>query len=150
GLWTNGTDLAFRMRTYHPRTGEPEFTELTDFPAPGETLEDLEKAERRPLRVATADSLLRAFKRCHDYLYGNQSMRADRAFWQLLYLIFCKILDEQQSRRQFFVGATEANTDEGRKRVATRIKHLFEDVRSRAYSDVFDGRERIELNDRAL
>src|SRR6202034_371527 len=25
GLWTNRTDLAFRMRTYHARTGEPEF-----------------------------------------------------------------------------------------------------------------------------
>ena len=36
------------MRTYHARTGEPEFTELTDFPAPGETLDDLEKAERQP------------------------------------------------------------------------------------------------------
>lgn len=45
GLWTNGTDLAFRMRTYHARTGQPEFTELTDFPAPGETLDDLEKAD---------------------------------------------------------------------------------------------------------
>lgn len=150
GLWTNGTDLAFRMRTYHPRTGEPEFTELTDFPAPEESLEDLEQAERRPLRVATADSLLRAFKRCHDYLYGNQSMRGDRAFWQLLYLIFCKILDEQQSRRQFFVGATEANTEKGRKQIADRIKELFEQAKSHEYRDVFDGTERLDLNDRAL
>jgi type I restriction enzyme M protein len=150
GLWTNGTDLAFRMRTYHARTGQPEFTELTDFPAPGETLDDLEKAERRPLRVATADSLLRAFKRCHDYLYGNQSMRADRAFWQLLYLIFCKILDEHQSSRQFFVGATEGNTEKGQKHIAARIKELFDQVRNKEYKDVFDGNERLELNDRAL
>lgn len=150
GLWTNGINLAFRMRTYHPRTGEPQFTELTDFPAPDETLEDLEKAERRPLRVATADSLLRAFKRCHDYLYGNQSMRGDRAFWQLLYLIFCKILDEQQSSRRFFVGATEANTEKGRKQISSRIKGLFDQVRNKEYKDVFDGSERLELNERAL
>lgn len=150
GLWTNGTDLAFRMRTYHPRTGEPEFTELTDFPAPDETLEDLEKAERRPLRVATADSLLRCFKRCHDYLYGNQSMRGDRAFWQLLYLIFCKILDEQQSSRRFFVGATEANTEKGRKQISQRINDLFDQVKKVEYRDVFDGSERLELNERAL
>lgn len=150
GLWTNGTNLAFRMRTYHSRTGEPQFTELTDFPAPDETLDDLEKAERRPLRVATADSLLRAFKRCHDYLYGNQSMRGDRAFWQLLYLIFCKILDEQQSSRRFFVGATEANTEKGRRQIASRIKDLFDQVRNREYRDVFDGSERLELNERAL
>ena len=49
GLWTNGADLAFRMRTFHKRTGVPEFTELTDFPAPNELLEDLESAERKPL-----------------------------------------------------------------------------------------------------
>lgn len=150
GVWTNGAELAFRMRTIRRRTGEAEFTELTDFPAPHETLEDLESAERRPLRIATKDSLLRAFKHCHDYLYGNQSMRGDKAFWQLLYLIFCKIYDEQQSRRLFFVGATEANTEAGRKAVAKRIRDLFEHVKLDEYKDVFDGNERIELNDRAL
>src|SRR5690606_22093160 len=88
--------------------------------------------------------------RCHDYLYGNQSMRGDRAFWQLLYLIFAKILDEQESRRLFFVGATEANTDKGQNEIAKRIKKLFEEVKRDVYADVFDGTERIELNDRAL
>lgn len=150
GLWTNGNELAFRMRTFHKRTGMPEFVELTDFPAPDEALADLESAERKPLRIASGDSLLRTFKRCHDYLYGNQSMRGDRAFWQLLYLIFAKILDEQQSRRAFFVGATEGNTEEGRKRVAKRIRQLFEHAKQEEYKNVFDGSERIELNDRAL
>lgn len=150
GVWTNGSDLAFRMRTYHKRTGDLLFTELTDFPAPDETLEELETAERRPLRIASGDSLLRTFKRCHDYLYGNQSMRGDRAFWQLLYLIFAKILDEQETRRLFFVGATEANTQTGRKEVAKRINRLFTEAKSKTYKDVFDGTERIELNDRAL
>jgi type I restriction enzyme M protein len=150
GLWTNGSELAFRMRRFTRRTGQPEFTELTDIPAPDESLDDLETAERRPLRVASGDSLLRAFKRCHDYLYGNQNMRGDKAFWQLLHLIFAKILDEQQSRRAFFVGATEGNTPAGQKRVAQRIKNLFEDAKTKVYKDVFDGTERIELNDRSL
>ena len=122
GFWTNGIELAFRMRTYHSRTGDPEFTELTDIPGPAETLEDLENAARRPLRVAAGDSLLCTFKRCHDYLYGNQQMRPDKAFWQLLYLIFCKILDEQQSSRLFFVGATEANNDRGRRAITGRSR----------------------------
>jgi type I restriction enzyme M protein len=61
GLWTNGSELAFRMRTFHKRTGEPEFTDLTDIPAPDETLEELESADRRPLRIASGDSLLRTF-----------------------------------------------------------------------------------------
>lgn len=148
GLWTNGVDTAFRMRTYD-RTGEPEFTDLSDFPAPDETLEDLETADRRPLRVASGDSLLRTFKRCHDYLYGNQNMRGDRAFWQILHLIFAKILDERGSSREFFVGATERNTDAGQKAIAKRLHKLFDRVKLE-YKDVFDGSERIELNDRAL
>jgi len=147
GLWTNGVDLTFRMREYSKRTGDPVFTELTDFPAPNETLEDLESAERRPMRIAAGDSLLRAFKRCHDYLYGNQNRRD--AFWQLLYLIFAKILDEHVSSRDFFVGATERNTEAGEKRIATRIKELFERAKHE-YSDVFEGDEKIELRDRAL
>lgn len=147
GLWTNGGDLSFRMRQYSKRTGDPVFTELTDFPAPDETLADLESAERRPMRIAAGDSLLRTFKRCHDYLYGNQN-RQD-AFWQLLYLIFAKILDEQSSSRDFFVGATERNTEAGEKRIASRIKTLFGRARSE-YSDVFEGDEKIELRDRAL
>lgn len=149
GLWTNGDDLAFRMRTYD-RAGTPKFTNLTDIPAPDETLADLETAERRPLRVAAGDSLLRSFKRCHDYLYGNQQMKSDKAFWQLLYLIFAKIYDEKQSRKAFFVGATEGNTEKGRKEVAARIKKLFEEVKTGPFRDVFDGAERIELDDRAL
>lgn len=150
GLWTNGSEMAFRMRRFNRRTGIPEFTELTDFPAPEEPLEDLETAERRPLRVASGDSLLRAFKRCHDYLYGNQNMRGDKAFWQLLHLIFAKILDEQQSRRAFFVGATEGNTPAGQKAVADRIKRLFNDAKTKDYKDVFEGNEKIDLNDRSL
>lgn len=148
GAWTNGKDLAFRMRTYDSATGFPVSTELTDFPAPDETLADLDDADRRALRVAAGDSLLRAFNHCHDYL-STQGLRDEKAFWQLLYLIFAKILDEQQSKRLFFVGATERNTPEGQTRIAKRIEKLFELVKDE-FKDVFDGFERLEMNERAL
>ncbi len=148
GVWTNGRDMAFRMRTYDPANGFPVSTELTDFPAPDETLEDLEDADRRPLRVPVGDSLLRAFNHCHDYL-STQGLRDEKAFWQLLYLIFAKILDEQQSKRLFFVGATERNTPEGQARIAKRIRTVFDLVKDE-FKDVFDGYERLEPNDRAL
>lgn len=148
GVWTNGKDMAFRMRTYDAATGFPVSTELTDFPAPDETLADLDDADRRPLRVAAGDSLLRAFNHCHDYL-STQGLRDEKAFWQLLYLIFAKILDEQQSKRLFFVGATERNTPEGQTRIAKRIHVLFDQVKD-AFKDVFDGYERLEMNERAL
>jgi type I restriction enzyme M protein len=147
GVWTNGRDMTFRMRTYDA-VGNPVATELTDFPAPDETLADLEDADRRPLRVAAGDSLLRSFKHCHDYL-STHGFRDDKGFWQLLYLIFAKILDEQQSKRRFFVGATERNTPEGQAAIAARVHRVFDDVK-REFADVFDGSERLEPNDRAL
>ncbi|MGK4008384.1 N-6 DNA methylase [Sorangium sp. So ce1036] len=149
GLWTNGELMEFRLRTFDKKFGHAQFTELTDFPAPDESLEDLEKAERRPLRIATKDSLVRTFKRCHDYLYGNRSMDSKKAFWQLLQLIFCKIYDEQQSAKLFFVGATEANSDAGLKRVHERIDTLFAKTKA-AFDDVLESTDRLELTDRAL
>jgi type I restriction enzyme M protein len=98
--------------------------------------------------VAAGDSLLRTFNHCHDYL-STQGLRDEKAFWQLLYLIFAKILDEKQSKRLFFVGATERNTSEGQTRIAKRIHKLFELVKDE-FSDVFDGFERLEMNERAL
>jgi hypothetical protein len=52
-------------------------------------------------------------------------MRGDKAFWQLLYLIFCKIHDETLTKRKFFVGATEGNDEAGRQRVVKRIQELL-------------------------
>lgn len=148
GVWTNGKDMAFRMRTYNSATGFPVSTELTDFPAPDETLADLDDADRRALRVAAGDSLLRTFNHCHDYL-STQGLRDEKAFWQLLYLIFAKILDERLSKRMFFVGATERNTPEGQTRISKRIHALFDLVKDE-FKDVFDGYERLEPNERAL
>jgi type I restriction enzyme M protein len=148
GVWTNGREMAFRMRTYNSVNGDPISTELTDFPGPDETLADLDDADRRALRVATGESLLRAFNHCHDYL-STQGLRDEKAFWQLLYLIFAKILDEEQSKRKFFVGATERNTPEGQARIAKRIQALFSLVKDEV-KDVFDGHERLEMNERAL
>ncbi|MBI5068726.1 MAG: N-6 DNA methylase [Deltaproteobacteria bacterium] len=149
GLWSDGVRLAFRMRTYDPGGGEPVCSDLTDFPGAGETLEDLEVADRRPLRVASRDSLVRTFKRCHDYLYGNQAMAPSKAFWQLLYLIFAKILDEQGSRRLFFVGASEGNTEAGRKAVAKRMRLLFDNAKAK-FKDVFEPSDELILNEGAL
>jgi type I restriction enzyme M protein len=151
GVWTNGELQTFRGAHWNEDTLQWDILpELTDFPAPHETLDDLNDATRRPLRLATKEGLVRTFKHCHDYLYGNQQMRGDKAFWQLLYLIFAKIYDEQNSLRRFFVGATEAHDEAGQKRVSKRIKDLFDEVKAQGFDDVFDETDRIELNPRAL
>ena len=40
-----------------------------------------------------------AFRRCHNYIHGNEGMPKDAAFWQFLYLLFAKMHDERVSLR---------------------------------------------------
>jgi type I restriction enzyme M protein len=136
------------------------FSDLSDFPGFGETLDDLNRGDRSHSRKPANDSLIKVFKRSHDYIYGNEGRKKD-AFWQLLYLIFCKLYDEKRRfmpqpdgisyRRYFWVGVKEQNTVEGRKAVAERIKKIFEELKTEGtFSDVFDGNEAIELTDKGI
>ncbi|MFN3489625.1 MAG: methylation-associated defense system DNA methyltransferase MAD2 [Emticicia sp.] len=156
GLWTNGPHAHFLQRTINA-FDVTTFNDLSDFPGEGESLEDLDRSDRSVSRNPANDSLIKVFKRSHDYIYGNEGRKKD-AFWQLLNLIFCKLYDEKRQfdptesyRRKFFVGVTEQNTEEGRKAIATRIKGIFEELKSATiFSEVFDGTEQIGLTDKGL
>jgi type I restriction enzyme M protein len=133
GLWTNGRDIAYLCK--FPGPIESKFEEISDFPGSGETLEDMDRPDRRIARVAVAEDLRETILRCHDYLYGNQSMTAPRAFSELVKLIFAKIYDERQLRastsyqRLFWVGITERNTPEGQAAIAGRINQIFSQLK---------------------
>lgn len=160
GCWTNGDDLHY-LHSIEDKWGQSEVEDITDFPACGQTLDDLEaQGERAMPRKPANESLVKTFKRCHDYIYGNEGMKKT-AFWELLNLIFTKLYDEKRRisdakkgisyRRRFWVGVKEQNTEEGRKAVAERIKGLFEELKeSQMFRDVFDGNEQIMLSDRGL
>lgn len=160
GCWTNGEDLHYRYYT-EDDFGQSETQDISDFPANGQTLADLEaQGDRAMPRKPANESLIKTFKRCHDYIYGNEGMKKT-AFWELLNLIFCKLYDEKRRnmdakegisyRRRFWVGVKEQFTEEGRKAVADRIRGLFEELKeSQVFRDVFDGSEQIMLSDRAL
>jgi type I restriction enzyme M protein len=155
GLWTNGKDIAYLRK----RAGlfESSFEELSDFPGMGETLEELDRPDRRIARVAVAEDLRDTVLRCHDYLYGNQGMMAPKAFGELVKLIFCKIVDEQQLRastsyrRQFWVGVAERNDAAGQQAIAERITVLFGQVKhARELQEVFRPGDELELEPRHL
>ena len=160
GCWTNGEDLHYRYYT-EDDFGQAETQDISDFPANGQTLADLEaQGDRAMPRKPANESLIKTFKRCHDYIYGNEGMKKT-AFWELLNLIFCKLYDEKRRnmdakegisyRRRFWVGVKEQFTEEGRKAVADRIRALFEELKeSQVFRDVFDGSEQIMLSDRGL
>ena len=160
GLWTNGTDIKYLQREDDAIGFDYTFSDLSDFPGFGETLDDLNRGDRSHSRKPANDSLIKVFKRSHDYIYGNEGRKKD-AFWQLLYLIFCKLYDEKRRfmpmpdgisyRRYFWVGVKEQNTVEGRKAVAERIKKIFDELKKEGtFSDVFDGNESIELTDKGI
>lgn len=160
GLWTNGNDLKYLQKEDDDFGFDFKFTDISDFPGNGETIEDIDRADRSHSRKPANDSLIKVFKRSHDYIYGNEGRKKD-AFWQLLYLIFCKLYDEKRRfkcietgesyRKKFWVGIKEKNTDEGRRAVAKRIKDIFEELKQDGtFSDVFDGNEAIALTDKGI
>lgn len=78
GLWTNGLDFFFfekeksRFDTkFHPRG---------DWPMADGTLGSRTVASTAQLRRADRDMLLTAFRRCHNYIHGNEGMPKDAAF----------------------------------------------------------------------
>jgi len=160
GCWTNGEDLKF-IAEMHDEWGQVDICDYTDFPSFGQSLEDLIlQGDKAMPRKPANESLVKAFKRCHDYIYGNEGMKKT-AFWELLNLIFCKIYDEKRRfteakrgvsyRRKFWVGAMEQNTEEGKAAVAKRIKDLFAELKEDgSFNDVFDGNEQINLSDAGL
>lgn len=157
GMWTNGDELHFSHRV-EDVVGNETIVDIADFPGIDESIEDMERmGDRSKPRKPANDSLIRTFKRCHDYIYGNEGRKKD-AFWELLNLIFCKIYDEKRRylcaernetyRRQFWVGVTERNTPEGQAAVAKRIKAIFQQLKTDViFSEVFVGNEEISLSD---
>jgi type I restriction enzyme M protein len=80
-------------------------------------------------------------------------MPKDAAYWQFLYLLFAKMYDERVTRGtgrgRFRTGLKEMFDEDGRAAISTRIKGLFEDVKTE-YKGVFKASDEITLSDRAL
>jgi type I restriction enzyme M protein len=160
GLWTNGLDLFFLLK--EERRFGPQFEERADWPLADETVGTRDVSSPLRLRAAEPEMLKTAFRRCHNFIHGNEGMPKDAAFRQFLYLIFAKMYDESKAHdsrsrgyeRRFYTTATEPFDPEGRQRIRERILVLFEEAkehyRQRSGSRVFRGNEEIELSDRAL
>lgn len=158
-LWSNGLEYHYIQKA-EDNYGNESFEDISDFPGEGETIEDIDRPDRSSGKVPVNDSLVRTFKRCHNYIYANEGRTKD-AFWQLLYLIFCKLYDEKRRfipseigesyRRKFWVGLKEKNTPEGQKAAAKRVKELFTELKTKdIFSEVFDGNEVIGLTEKGI
>ena len=93
GMWTNGKYKEVLRKEI--ADGRIKFLECNDIPPAEGSLKDIDKPKRNNLRKAYEDNLLMAFKTCHNHIYATEGLQKQPAFFELLKLIFCKTLDEQ-------------------------------------------------------
>ncbi|RJX17671.1 MAG: N-6 DNA methylase [Desulforudis sp.] len=148
GMWTNGEFRACFRRAFDGKVFRND--EAIDIPAMGNKRVDA--PTRDVLRAATGDNLLFAFRRCHNYIAGNQGLQKPEAFWELLKLIFCKIEDERSSNEslQFYVSESERTTMNGQSRVKNRLQRVFAELVVNKYPTIFKTNDEIEMNPRVL
>ena len=143
GMWTNGVERYCYRRVV--KGGKVNIEEVPDLPEFGRADEDEDRPRFDQLKPATSDALLFAFRRCHNYIAGNQGLQKNQAFWELLKLIFCKIHDERNNDEvQFYTAANERHGVNGYLKVQKRIEALFQQVKD-DYPTIFEKAEPIKL-----
>lgn len=140
GMWTNGTDrFCFAKRP--DGKGGWQVEEIIDIPGLGQTEEDAQRPKRKDLKPATADNLLFAFRRCHNYIAANEGKQKTEAFWELLKLIFTKIEDERSAAISFYATPSERESASVATAAKKRIQDLFKTKVVNKYPTIFDARD---------
>ncbi|MBC8082616.1 MAG: N-6 DNA methylase [Hymenobacter sp.] len=144
GMWTNGLErFCYRKVVVAGNIG---YEDVPDVPSYGQKEEDAERPRFDQLKAATSDALLFAFRRCHNYIAGNQGLQKPEAFWELLKLIFCKIRDERDSAEvEFYANVAERKNLNGQLKVKARLDKLFAAVKDE-YKNIFAQNDEIALN----
>ena len=149
GLWTNGRykEVLRKVRV----EDRYEFQEYNDIPAADGTLEDIDRPKRNTLKKAYEDNLLMVFRTCHNHIYATDGLQKQPAFFELLKLIFCKTLDEQNVGRslEFYARSGERGNRDGQLTVQKRISKIFERVKQQ-FPQIFEANDEIKLQPRSL
>src|ERR1022692_587882 len=144
GMWTNGLERYCYRKVV--KNGQVVFEDVPDIPSFGQNLDEAERPRFDKLKPASSDALLFAFRRCHNYIAGNQGLQKPEAFWELLKVIFCKIEDERSlDSLSFYITNREQKKPDGQLKCKKRMDLLFTGVRTK-YSSIFKAVEEIELN----
>ena len=149
GMWTNGKYKEVLRK--EKIEGKYEFQEYNDIPPADGSLEDVDTPKRNNLKKAYEDNLLMVFKTCHNHIFVTDGLQEQPAFFELLKLIFCKTLDEQNVGRQleFYATSKERSNPDGQLTVKNRISKIFDRVKSR-FPQIFEANDKIKLQPRSL
>lgn len=149
GMWTNGKyrEVLRQVKI----EGRYEFQEYNDIPPADGSLEDVDRPKRNKLKKAYEDNLLMVFKTCHDHIYVTDGLQKQPAFFELLKLIFCKTLDEQNLGKplEFYTTSKERSNPDGQLTVKNRISKIFEKVKKQ-FPQIFEANDEIGLQPRSL
>ena len=128
--------------------GKPDFLPATAIPRFGS---DAPKPPHFSDLVPAEDDLISVFRRCHNYIYGNQGLQKEPAFNEFLKIIFCKVQDENtlSGPLRFFIGNQERRSEIGQRGLRNAMDELYNEVRQR-YPYIFDASSDIQLNHQVL
>lgn len=146
GMWF-GTEMQVYERVVYD--WGVNYEEATNIPRAGD---DAPRPITFAELVPAQEELISVFKRCHDYIYGNQGLQKEPAFQEFLKLIFCKVYDEDTTISgimHFFISNDQRRSEIGQRRLRQTIDKLFEEVRNR-YPYIFVRDEHIRLENRVL
>ena len=149
GMWTNGKykEVLRKVKI----EGKYEFQEFNDIPPADGSLEDVNRPKRNKLKKAYEDNLLMVFKTCHNHIYATEGLQKQPAFFELLKLIFCKTLDEQNVGKslEFYATSGERSNPDRQLTVKKRITNIF-DIVKKHYPQIFEASEELTLQPRSL
>ncbi len=144
GIWFNGDDHVY-LQKIHRRSGAREYRVLPNIPRYGQRIEDIGLFKR--IDLVKPSNLKSVFRDLRNHLAGSTTgITRDEALAQeIINLLFCKILDEQETAPEDTV-TFRAGVDEGATEVKNRILGIFERVKTAVYDDVFTKTDTITLD----
>ncbi|MDA8240523.1 MAG: N-6 DNA methylase [Nitrospiraceae bacterium] len=144
GVWFNGDEHEY-LRKIHHKDGSRTYTPLPNIPRHGQRIEDIGLYSRKDLKKPS--NLRAVFRDLRNHLAGmTTGITRDEALAQeIINILFCKILDEQETDRDETV-TFRAGVGEEPEAVRERVLQLFERVKTATYEDVFDKNDTISLD----
>lgn len=148
GVWFNGKEHIYLRKIYH-KNGRRTYQNLPNIPRRGQQIEDIGLYSRNDL--VKPSNLRAVFRDIRNHLAGmTTGITRDEALAQeIINILFCKILDEQETAPSetvsFRAGVGEENTE-----IKIRIDNLFERVKETVYGDVFETSDCIRLDSASL
>lgn len=144
GVWINETDAPM----YFHRVSGNRLEDWPNIPHADEDWDAIGKHKKHQLRAP--HDLVETFKRCHNALY-KVGIDSDDLAMDMVRIILAKYRDELNpgDTCEFRCTPSELQSIDGRKKVAARVRSLFEQVRDDSPA-IFDEHEVITAGDREI